>query len=286
MLDKTIQAQMLVSQGLVEQAFAAYQEAHSYDTVLDRDSRQAMNKAFVGALPQMLSANFSPDKAMQIAYYNIEMAEKNVAYNPQDSLNLMVLAQVYGTASQIAAKAGQNQLAMNWYAKTMESIDKSIEASPNRVQVYFQKAQFQLSRGAKAERLETLKFALSLNPEFNESSCHLARAYLYFGQEKEAQPYLDKCIDTDGLALLNQEQLLKVLADDYGKKSDWPRVAKLQAQLTLINPKSVEYWVQLAKTYGKMGDKEKASSSIAEAVKLDRSIEREAKKFYESIEKK
>ncbi|NCQ16635.1 hypothetical protein GW814_03245, partial [Candidatus Falkowbacteria bacterium] len=160
--------------------------------------------------------------------FAIKQAEANVKYNPVDSMMQMQLAMILNTAA--LAHSDKADEFYYFSDQALEAIDKSIAASPGRVTIYFTKAQIQIIRGEKDKAIATLKYAVSLNPEYGEPYCNLAKALLYYKDNQSGFAYMDRCLDSGGASGLGYPDILKVLLDHYLALKDWSRVAILYQQ--------------------------------------------------------
>src|SRR3989339_218244 len=279
MLNGTIDGQRAYAAGRVPETLEIYKKALSYNTVLDRDSRTSLLRIFAtnpNALKQL-----NKDTVEQDIDYLIDLAEKNVDYNKGDSLNQMMLAQMLNTASVYYQN---NQEKFMYYSdRALEAINRSIEASPGRSPVYFQKAQIYITRNEPDKAIETLRYASSLNDEYYDSFCHLGKTLLHYGQTEEAYKEIDKCIDLGGYGLLTPAGYIKELINHYVDAEDWVRVTGLYEQLSVQEPQEVKHLINLAKLYAEQGEKEKAIDAVGRAIKVDPSIEASANSFIESL---
>ncbi len=279
MLIGTIDGQRAYAQGKLEETVEIYKKALSYNTVLDRDSRTSLIRLIIEN-PYALD-KIDKEKAQGILDYTIKLAEINVNYNIQDSLDQMLLSQILDNAANF--NFGNSEKAAYYSGRALEAVDKSIEASPGRVPIYYLKAQIYLTQGQTDKAIETLKYAYSLNEKYYDSACQLARVLLYYNQEEEGFKYMDQCIDLGGLKLISPANLVKSLINRYVDQKDWPKVIKLYERLTQLEPKEVKDWVNLATLYAENGDKEKAKEAVDKAVEIDPTIKNYANEFMNKI---
>ena len=280
MLVGTIEGQKAWAQGRAEDTVEIYKDALSYNTVLDRDSRTSLIRIFASN-PNAYN-KFPASDRLEVANYIIDLAQKNVDYNPGDSLNQMMLAQVCDTASKLVEVGGDK---FNYYNdRAMDAINASIGASPGRAPVYFQKAQIYLSAGNSEKAVETLKEAVALNEEYYDSSCHLGRTLIYLGQTEEGYEYIGKCIDMGGASLLSPSGLVKSYASHFNEEGDTERVIKLFDRLVKLNPKDTSVRIDLAKLYAANGQKEEAIETAIEILEIDPTVESYVNEFIDSLE--
>ncbi|NTW22924.1 tetratricopeptide repeat protein [Candidatus Falkowbacteria bacterium] len=279
MLDLTIAGQAAAASGNLPAAVDAYKKAYEYDTVLDRDSRNT----FVQLMLQRtdLLSKMPKEQALGYLQYAIELSEKNVAHNRQDSFNLMILAQILNLTSGFYS---DNPQQFSYYSqRAEEAIDQCIAATPRRPTVYFIKAQIYLSRGNKDKAIEILKYAVEMNDKFPDSVCQLAKVYGYAGQAKLADEWLDKCVDSGGADTLYSGQQLSDLLNRYFKAKQYDRAVKVLTQLTALDPDNIKVWTGLAEAQRQLGNKEAAAAAANKAAQIDPSLKSSAEQFIQSL---
>ena len=279
MLVKTIDGQRALAQGDIEKTIDEYKEALSHETILDRDSRTSLVRT-IASNPNALRG-LDKARAQEILDYNIELMEANYQYNKDDSLNDMLYAQLLNIT---ATYNSDNPERFMYYSdRALEMINRSINATPGRIPVYFQKSQICITRGDKECAINTLKEAVALSDTYHDSFCHLARTYFYYGIEEEGYEYLDQCINKGGLSLLAPAGLVRNYINHYIELEDWPRVTQLYIRLTQLEEKNVENWVNLAKLYSGQGDNENARKAALKAIEIDPSIKDYANEFINNL---
>ncbi len=248
---------------------------------LDRDG-QATLVSLITQNPDSLK-KLKPAETQRILDYTIYLAQKNVSYNPDKSLRQMQLAQILDTASRYYYKDLKK---FNYYsAPAMQAINRSIELSPGRIPVYLLKAQMQLVRGEKKEAIETIKYAISLNPRYAQSYCRLAQFYMFLKDDKQMAPALDTCVDLNGLHSINSRVLLNNSLYHYLQGADYRRALKVAQRLAVVNSKNGDIWLNLAQLYLISGDRENAKLAKNRAISLKPSLEKSWQEFMISMEK-
>lgn len=280
MLIGTIDGQRAWASGDLEATTDKYKEALNYETVLDRDSRTSYIRIMSGNPSQL--RQMPKDKAMKIIDYSIELADINVKFNPGDSMNQMMLAQLLNMA---ASYSKDNQEKFEYYSqRALEAIDKSIEASPGRVPIYFQKAQIYITRGEKDKTLETLKYAVGLNDDYYDSHCHYGRTLLFYGDKEDGYAAIGKCIDKGGAELLAPAGFVKGFIDHYTPLEDWQKLTRLWVRMTNLEPNKYEHRIELAKVYEKTGKYDLAIAAAEKALELNPTISDYVNDFIVKIE--
>ncbi len=280
MLIGTIKGQIVA--GDRELMIETYKKALANNSVISRDSRTSLIRSF--SFKSDFEKIKDPQKRQEAIDYIISLAEKNVAYNPHDSLAQMMLAQVLNAASSFYRNDPEK---FAYYSdRALEAINKSIEASPKRVPIYYQKANIYMTRGEKDKVIETLKYAYDLHPAYWDSACHLGQTYEYFGNQEEADKYIGECIDLGGANLLSPAGYVKSKINKYVEEKNWDRVIKLYQRLTVLEKNNADNWVKLAKLYFDKQEYKKAKKAVEKAVELSPPLEKYAEKFMAEIEAK
>lgn len=287
MFSGVIDGYTLLSSGKLSSAVIKYQEALT-GTPLDRDGRGTL-VSWVAANPEVLQ-ELSPTQADSILQYVIGLAKLNVSHNEYDSMAQMQLAQILDTA----ARHNYQDLALfNYYSsQAIQAIDLAIESSPRRPPVYLNKAQMQLARGEKAEALETVEYAISLNRDFPEGYCRLAQFYFFLeATDKDktesylpkVQDPLDKCVDLGGVADIYTPAMLAQALNYYAPKGDYERSLILAERLVMLDSTNADNWLNLAKLYLTVGYEDLASRAYQQAVAIDKDVAADWQEFLEAV---
>lgn len=280
MLKGTIKGQIVLSRGDVVNGIDYYRQALKYNTILDRDSRATLVRSITSA--SGLLNNIDKKPAQEILDYTIEQAKENVKYNTQDSMMQMQLAQIL----DVAARFNQNNSDKLFYYsdQALEAINKSIKASPGRVPIYFVKAQIYLTRGDKENAISALKYAKSLNKDYYDSSCQLARVYFIVEQSDDAFKEMGQCLDMGGAGLFSSVNFIKNLINYYIEKEEVNKVIKLYERLSQLEKNNVKVWISLAKLYAQAGESAKAIKAAKKAVELDPGLQTNVNNFIIEVE--
>ncbi len=258
-----------------------YKKALDQNTVLDRDSRDSLVKILIPAASAL--NKISREDAREILDYTIALAEKNVRYNPKDSMTQMQLAQILNLASVFYRDEGDEKGDMDkfyFYSdRALEAINKSIESSPGRTRIYFMKAQIYVSRDEKDNVLDTINYAINMDQEYAEGYCRLSRLDLFYQDEEAAFDNMDKCLDLGGLMFLNDSNVVKFMINHYAQSKDFPKLVSLYEKLVSEEDTNSTYFINLARIYVQIGETEKAIQAVEKAVTLDPSLKESADKF-------
>lgn len=285
MLNKTIASQVSIYSGDIVGGYEKQKQAMAYGTPLDRDSRSAFVKIFSSSIVPTLFKNVPKEKGNEILDYAIELAKKNYEYNPNDTIILLTLSEIFNAA---AIYNYDNQEKFNNYsAQAIKAINQAVDSSPGRATVYFTKAQLMFSRGqieGDNGAISILKKAISLNPDFPDGYCNLSQVYSILKNDEESSKNLDKCIDLGQAESIYSASYLQKVGEDYLAKNDFARAIICYKRLANVDPKNAGPWIQLSKIYASQGDNEQAKAAAERAAEIDPKLKSEAEKFISSLQ--
>lgn len=270
-----------VAQGYVVPGMGAYRQALT-DTPLDRDGRSTLIN-LITMNPEALKS-LSDDEARDVLEYTISLAQKNADESPLDSLTQMQLAQILDTAARYYY---QDLEKFNYYSGlALNAMEASVEASPGRAPIYLVKAQMLLARGEQKEAIETVNYAISLNPEYPEGYCRLAQFYLFLKDQPKtgiteadmAEP-ITKCAELGGISMINSGQLLVQAINYFAGEADYANAIKAAERLAASYSSDAQIWFNLARLQYISGDKDGAQVSVDKAIALDEALEAGWKSF-------
>jgi tetratricopeptide (TPR) repeat protein len=278
MLMGTIRGQEAFAQNDVQAGFVNYKKALSHNTILDRDSRDSLIRLMSGLAPLN---KVSKDEASQILEYVIDASQKNLNYNPRDSLALIEHSQLLNV---VAEYFRDDKEKFSYYSKLAEeAADKSIESAPGRIPHYFQKTQVYITRGDMDKAIETLKYAYGLNEDYYESVCKLAKVEIVLKKD-EGYGDMNECLDKGGAETLYPSNFVGQLINYYAGKNDSARVLKLYEKMAQSESNNSKILANLAQLYAQEGQKEKAVETARKAAELDPAIKDAAEEFIKKLE--
>ncbi len=216
MLSGTINGYQYVSNNEFVVGADIYQKTFAKEVGYNRDSRGTLVNLITGN-PQGLMSIPTKDAA-NVLSYAVELAQKNVDYNPQDSLMETQLAKITNIAARFNYKDADK---FNEYsALSVSAIDAAITASPERFPLYYVKSDVYVTRGEKAEAVAALQKAIELKPDFAEGHCNLAKVYYFFKEDESAYNEAWTCAKMNGVSLLGTGELVQKTAEYFSQKGD------------------------------------------------------------------
>jgi O-antigen ligase/tetratricopeptide (TPR) repeat protein len=204
--------------------------------------------------------NSSSNEQKDSLYQNAIKALKiNVGNHPLDVYQWNYLAQWYMMAAQIK-EGGERELYFN---EARAAIDKALELSPKRQQIYFTLARHSLIRQNYTEAVRVLEESKSFAPAARDVRWFLGICYVYAGDLEKAYPELEFARNTF-IPLSNKTEIMMAL-DVYTFKRDESGIDWLLKTVLNLNPSPFEY-ANFSKAYKKIGNLEKAEAMRVKAL--------------------
>lgn len=293
MLSKVIEGQMTFARGDLVNGIVFYKEALAHNTPIDKDGRSMFLRATadqgwaIGKLDQA--------KAQEIISFAIEQGQKNLVYNPVDSLMNMELARAYDAGFKAIKDPAKKA---EYAAQSLVYINRSIAASSERVPVYFVKTQFLIGQNKIDEAIDVLEYAATITDVFPETQCQLGQIYLIkqnnllgdnatsSAEETGAKGWanMDKCLDRGGAGSLVVPEVVKEAVNHYIDLKDTDKVIALYTALIGFEPKNTQYLITLARIYAEKGDKENAIAIANKVGEVDPKLKADADQFIKQVE--
>lgn len=246
----------LLSQGQIMESVSTYQEAFKNETPLDRDGKNSFlnglmsNSQFIGAL--------NDEDKKTVIDYALRLSQENLLNNPQDSLMQLQTAQMYGLAFNFTKDEAYTE-------KALEHLDLAIALSPQRLPLYFLKANILMMLDRSDEAIALVTKSIEFNPDFPDAYCNLFKFYKMTGEDELAFANGDKCVDFGGAETLNMSTEFLELAEHYYLTEDWDRTLVMVKQLVIFQPESAEAWNLLSEIHQNLGNEQEASDAAFRA---------------------
>lgn len=226
MFAAAIQGYTAISQGQVASGLSYYKESLDLSP-WNRDSRSSLINLITGN-PKLLSS-LDQKTAEELLDYAVELGEKNVSYNPYDSMMNSQLAKV----ANLAARYNYRSLdKLNRYSViAVEAIEQAIASSPQRYPLYFIRSDVYLTRGDKTEALASLYKIKEIKPDNQEVSCQLANVNFFFEDYVQSYEYAAQCALTGKVKYLSYSDLIKQAADYQLKQGNQEAADSLKRAL-------------------------------------------------------
>lgn len=278
MMTKTITAYGEITSNQTEAGLASFEKALVPATPLDRDSRTVLIN-FLVANPSLLARGLSAEKVQASLDFVISLVERNLEYNPHDSLMQMQAAQLYDIASRYYYY--DQELFRGYSDKAISAAEKAVAASPKRIPLYFILGQIQANAGNQEEAELSFKTAYSLNPDYVETHCQLAN-YYFLVKNEAYLTYTDTCLDKGGQSLI--PDLLLEVVNSANSEDNSPRLLLAYRSLAAKGSREPLIYINLAKLELAAGNFQEAMQAAVLAGDLDESLRPAVKQFLEELQ--
>jgi len=199
------------------------------------------------------------------------MKEAMDKYEPLNARYMLMLSTLYITAAQMDAS----------YLQAADNLlQRALELSPTRQEIYFALAQLRLYQGNDKEILPYLEKAVVLNDKVNISHWNYGIFAIALGQRDLGEAEIKKARE---LGHSYGPSDISYLVNAYGKTSDWPKIISLYNDWINLTPKDPAPYASLAAVYAQAGDKQKAKEYALMAAQIDPNYAAEAQQFIESL---
>ncbi|HTW96160.1 MAG TPA: O-antigen ligase family protein [Candidatus Methylomirabilis sp.] len=292
-LTGVIQGQIAFNDGDVYNATKIFEQALAHNTPIDKDGRSMFLRSVADDAWEI--SKLDAAKADEITSFAIKEGEANVKYNSHDSLMQLELSRVYDAAMRTTSDADKKNL---YGQEALTHVDLSLAASPERVPVYFVKAQFLLGQNRLDDAIAVLEQAAALSKTFTDTYCQLGQLYLVKGNTLNEQKAtsaaatfmtqgwqaMDQCLTGGGADNLAVEDIVKQAINHYSEKKDADKVLMLYEQLVKFESNNTQFLIFLAQLYEKHGDLEKAKQTALQAAQVDPKLQADVQDYIQGLD--
>jgi tetratricopeptide (TPR) repeat protein len=185
-----------------------------------------------------------------------------VTENNLDPRAYLFLGMVYG-------RVGLNDQAI-------QVLNKALELSPEKQQIYFELADAHLKKEDYAGAVRILEKTFNAEPRFRLARMNLAAAYILNGEQGKADQLLLEEFGTVNVAD-------QILTQAYSAVQDYGRLRGIWQAFVDQDPFNTQYRVSLAGAHLLLGMKEEAISQLEEAIRLDPSFKAQGEAYIQQI---
>jgi len=224
------------------------------------------------ALEVSRDPNVSPNQIIQLAKLATDELEKTIAQEPLNVRYRLWLAMVYNSLAGYIQDAPQ---------KAIAHLEKTLELSPTRPQVYFELGQSYAITNQFDKSIEYYQKGVDLVPDVIDAHWNLLTIYILSGRFEEAE------IEYKAMTAINWEPVItdyQRLASLYDKAKKTDKVIWALTQIIKIEP-TLQNYGQIAGYYAKVGDNKNAELIAAEILKKFPETKSQVEVFLEKLKK-
>ncbi len=241
-------------------AFAHYNQALSYGSAASQEAQEQLARFAVGVLG---AQNVKDDFKLAVLQKAMDEGQKRINDYPMDPRSYLFLAVVLEQT--------------NLTEQTMMVLNKALELSPKKQQIYFEIADMYLRQSNFPKAIEYLKNAFELDRAYNGARINLVAAYIMSGAQDEADKLL---IERYGSVNVNEPLLAAV----YNNKKNYKRLAGIWQAFVNGNPQNVQYRFDLARAHQMAGQAREAIKVLQEAAKVDPGAQAQIDEYIKKVQ--
>lgn len=243
----------------IESANQSYEKAMSYNTLGNQEIREQFARF---AISIGGSSQFDANFRDQVLRRAIAEAEQGVVENNLDPRAYLFLGMVY-------SRVGLNDQAI-------AVLNKALELSPKKQQIYFELADAHLKKEDYAGAIAVLEKTFNDEPRFRMARMNLAAAYILGGEQAKADQLLLEEFGTVNVAD-------DILVQAYSAVQDYGRLLGAWQAFVERDPRNAQYRVSLAGAYMLLGARAEAISQLEEAIRLDPGFKAQGDAYIQQI---
>ncbi len=213
----------------------------------------------------------SDERRQQFATVAVDGMKQALEQEPLNARFMMMLCSVYFAA----AKPSNSYL-----ADADVLLQKALELSPTRQELYFFIGQLRMYQGRSSEALTLFKKAVELNDKVALSHWNYGVIAINAGQKTLGESEVKVARQLGHAYKAND---IKQLINAYDKTSDWSKIIALYQEWISLTPNDAAPYAGLAATYAQIGDKQKAKEYALRAAAIDPTYQAEAEQFIKNL---
>ncbi len=194
-----------------------------------------------------------------------------LAKEPLNVRFMMMLSSVY-----LSAASANN----SYLADADVLLQKALELSPTRQELYFYLGQIRMYQGRPEEALSLFKRAVELNDKVSLSHWNYGIIAIGVGQKDLGEQEIKKAKEL-GHSFGSSD--IKQVINAYTRTNDLPSIVALYQEWILQAPGDASAYAGLAGAYAEAGDKQKAKEFALQAAAVDPSYKDQAEQFVKEL---
>lgn len=252
-----------------ELAVQKFQKALAHDGL----GKYEIRHRFAQYLLEYYSGDKLNEKSVAEITSVINEVKKNIDEYPRDYLPYLYIARAYLILGHDDSSSAYNDLAL-------ENSYEALEISPTFVRTYYELGQAYLNKKDYKKAVDAFKKAVELNPEVGVSWWYLGLTQIELKENNEGAKSVK---EASARGYQSGEQDILRLVNLYLNLNDHVMIADLYEKLVELKPNNPKYHASLASAYARLGKIDDAVAEARIAVSIDKSFEKEAKLFVESL---
>jgi len=244
--------------GNVQGAFAEFQKAISYNSFGSMEAREHLSSF---AMQVYSNPNLDKEFKDKVANYAIDELKKQNEQYPNDIREMIFLAAVYNKTQK--------------YEEAVSLLNKAIEISPKKQQLYFELGTSYLNKGDYENGLATLKKSFDLDQTNGEARRIYAVSAIFADKDVLAEELMKE----HGGVVQDDERFLKA----YAQKNNFEKVTAILKVFIEKNPTNLQYRLNLAAVYLQADYRTKSIEQLEKAIEANPDFKKQGEFYISEI---
>ena len=235
-----------------------FDKVFSYQTFGTLEAREQL----VSYANTVLNSDVPNEQKNKVVGKAIIEMEKQISEFPDDARGYLFLSTMYSSA-------GKSDDALR-------TLLKAHELSPKKQQIFFAVADAYIAKKQYNDAYDYIKKAYDLDPAFPEATKGLATLAIITGKQAYAEELMTKRF---GSPFTADRQLLNA----YAQAGNFGRVRDIWLLFLEQEPNNIQFRVNLAATYLKLGNREEAIRQIQKSIEINPNFKEQGNGFIQEI---
>lgn len=247
--------------GGLQKSFDSFTKAISYNSFGSLEAREHLASFAMQVYDQQnLDPEFVKFKESVANFAVEELKKQNIEY-PNDAREMIFLGALYNK--------------MHRFEDAVAIMQKTVELSPKKQQLYFELGTSYLNKGDYNNGLETLKKAYELDPSFLDARKIYSVAAIFADKKGLAEEIMKDY----GGTLAADERFLRA----YAQKKDNNSVIAILNKFIELNPNNFQYRLMMAGVDLETGKRQEAVKELEKAIELNPQFKQQGEYYIKEI---
>lgn len=243
----------------VDIVLSDFNRTFSYRTFAAQEAREQLS----GYANNVAASDLSQEAKIKVLNKAIEEMEKQAKESSEDARGFLFLSALYD-------RVGRS-------AEALDAAQKALALSPRKQQIFYVIADVYLRRNDGAKAQEILQEAYDLDRENVGAVKNLATVAILNHEQQYAEELLYRSF---GTIAVSDPQLVNA----YGQVGDFERVRDIWLKFIQEQPENAQYYINLAATYARLGDRSRAVEALESAIRLNPQFKTQGEQFIRELE--
>ncbi len=223
------------------------------------------------AMQSVGNSNIANEDQKKMIGVAIDGMKKSLELEPLNARFMLMLSNIYMSALSLEPA---------YLPEADVTLQKALELSPTRQEIYFGLGQLRVFQGNNTEALAMFKKAVELNDKVSLSHWNYGVIAVAVGQKELGETEINKSLE---MGHSYEPGDIQYLINAFSRQSDWQKVVQLYKDWIQITPNDATPYAGLAASYAQIGDKQSAKEWAQKAIEINPQFKEEGEKFIQSL---